>query len=29
MEQIRFILVLKGTDYDPEKQPNDKGEANP
>lgn len=29
MEQICFILVLKGTDYDPEKQPSDKGEAKP
>lgn len=29
MEKICFILVLKGADYDPEKQPSDKGEANP
>lgn len=29
MEQICSILVLKGTDYDSEMQPSDKGEANP
>lgn len=29
MEQICFILVLKGADYESKMQPSDKGEANP
>lgn len=28
MEQICFILVLKGADYESKIQPSDKGEAN-